>query len=287
MGGAGGLTVLGTPIGNLADLSPRAAERLRAADVVACEDTRRTATLLRHAGSTARMLPVHRHNEAARAGELVARMADGTRVVLVSDAGMPRVSDPGARLVAAAAAAGIPVEVIPGPSAVTAALAVSGLGAGDGFTFLGFVPRRGGERRAALEALASSAVPVVAFESPQRLPALLADLAERMPERPVAVCRELTKVHEEVLRGTAAELAGRVTAPPKGEIALVVGPAPPATVDEGDAADPALRAALVAMIDAGLGAGRAAELAATLGAAPRNRAYEVAVAIAEERRAAT
>ncbi len=277
---------MGTPIGNLADLSPRAAERLRAADVVACEDTRRTAVLLRHAGSTARMLPVHRHNEAARAAGLVERMAEGARVVLVSDAGMPMVSDPGAVLVAAAAAAGLPVEVVPGPSAVTAALAVSGLGTGDGFIFLGFVPRRGGERRAALDAMKASAVPVVAFESPQRLPALLADLAARVPGREVAVCRELTKVHEEVLRGTAAELSARVTDPPKGEIAVVVAPAPAGT--EAAAADePALRAALEAMLDGGLGAGRAAEVVATLGAAPRNRAYELAVEIAAARRAAT
>lgn len=278
---------MGTPIGNLADLAPRAAERLRAADVVACEDTRRTATLLRHAGSTARMVAVHRHNEAARAADLVERMREGARVVLVSDAGMPLVSDPGSRLVAAAADAGLPVDVIPGPSAVTAALAVSGLGAGDGFAFLGFVPRRGGERRAAMDALVASPVPAVAFESPQRLPALLADLAARMPDRRLAVCRELTKVHEEVLRGTAAELAARVTAPPKGEIAVVVGPAPAGAGEDAAAAGaPALRSALEAMLDAGLGAGRAAEIAAALGAAPRNRAYEVALSIAEERRAA-
>jgi 16S rRNA (cytidine1402-2'-O)-methyltransferase len=277
---------VGTPIGNLADLSPRAAERLRAADVVACEDTRRTAVLLRHAGSTARMLPVHRHNEAARAAGLVERMAEGARVVLVSDAGMPAVSDPGAVLVAAAAAAGIPVEVVPGPSAVIAALAASGLGTGGGFAFLGFVPRRGGERRVALEALEAAIVPVVAFESPQRLPVLLGDLAARMPDRAIVVCRELTKVHEEILRGTAAELAARVTDPPKGEIAIVVAPA--AAVAQTAAADAAaVRAALEVMIDGGLGAGRAAEAVALLGAAPRNRAYELAVEIAAARRAAT
>jgi 16S rRNA (cytidine1402-2'-O)-methyltransferase len=282
---AGSLTVVGTPIGNLADLSPRAADRLRGADVVACEDTRRTATLLRHAGSSARMVSVHRHNEASRVAHLVARMGEGARVVLVSDAGMPLVSDPGARLVRAAIDAGVGVEVVPGPSAVTAALAVSGLGTGDGFSFAGFVPRRGAERNEVLEALASSPVPVVAFESPQRLPALLTDLAERIPDRPVAVCRELTKLHEEILRGTAAELAGRLTEPLRGEIAVVVGPAPP--VPAGPADDGPLRAALTALLDAGLGAGRAAEVAAGLGAAPRNKAYRVALAVAEERRRAT
>ncbi len=275
---------MGTPIGNLADLSPRAAERLRDADLVACEDTRRTAVLLRHAGSGARMVAVHRHNEAARSADLVERMGEGLDVVLVSDAGMPLVSDPGARLVRAALDAGLRVDVVPGPSAVTSALAVSGLGEGDGFLFLGFVPRRGAERREALEAIARSAVPVVAFESPQRLPALLADLADRMPERSVAVCRELTKLHEQTMRGTAAELAARVNAPPRGEIALVVGPAP-AETDPPD--DGALQEALGLLLDAGLGAGRAAEVAALLGAASRNDAYRAALAITDRRRRAT
>lgn len=275
---------MGTPIGNLADLSPRAAERLRGADLVACEDTRRTATLLRHAGSDARMVAVHRHNEAARTADLVGRMGGGLRVVLVSDAGMPIVSDPGARLVRAVVEAGLDVEVVPGPSAVTAALAVSGLGEGDGFSFAGFVPRKGAERRAALAAITASAVPVVAFESPQRLVALLGDLAAIAPGRPVAVCRELTKMHEEVQRGTAAELVGRITAPPRGEIAIVVGPAP---ADDGAADDGPLNAALAVLLDAGLGAGRAAEVAALLGAAPRNHAYRAALAIADERRRTT
>ncbi len=278
---------MGTPIGNLADLGPRAAERLRDADVVACEDTRRTATLLRHAGSEARMVAVHRHNEAARTEDLVRRMRDGARVALVSDAGMPLVSDPGARLVAAAVDAGLPVEVVPGPSAVTTALAASGLATGDGFTFLGFVPRRGAERAAALDAVAASVVPVVAFESPQRLPALLADLAARVPDRPVAVCRELTKLHEEVLRGTAAGLAEAVTEPPKGEVAVVVGSAPGTAGAEEGVPEAALRAGVEAMLDAGLGAGRAAEAVAALGAAPRNRAYRLALEVAEERRRAT
>ena len=285
MTGPGGLVVVGTPIGNLEDLSPRAASCLREADLVACEDTRRTATLLRHAGADTRMTAVHRHNEAARAGDLVARMLAGETVAFVSDAGMPLISDPGARLVRAAIDAGLTVTVVPGPSAVTSALAASGLAGEGGFAFLGFVPRKGAERRAAMDRIGALAVPAVCFESPQRLPALLAELAAAWPERPVAVCRELTKLHEEVVRGTAAELAARFGAPPKGEIAVVIGPAAPEP-DAGDD-DVPLRQTLAVLLDAGLGAGRAADVAASLGVAARNRAYRVALAVAEERRSAT
>jgi 16S rRNA (cytidine1402-2'-O)-methyltransferase len=273
MTGQGSLAVVGTPIGNLADLSPRAAGALRDADVVACEDTRRTAVLLRHAGSEAPMLALHQHNEAARAADLVARMRDGARVALVSDAGMPLVSDPGARLVRAALDAGLPVRVVPGPSAVTAALAASGLAGEGGFVFLGFAPRRAAERRRLAERLAGLDVPAVAFESPRRLPALLAELAAAMPDRQVAVFRELTKVHEEVVRGTAAEVAARFAEPPRGEVAVVVGAAPAgAAPDEGR-----LDEVLAVLRDAGLGAGRAADVAAALGVASRNAAYRRAI----------
>jgi 16S rRNA (cytidine1402-2'-O)-methyltransferase len=284
MADGGGLVVVGTPIGNLDDLSPRAASHLREADLVACEDTRRTATLLRHAGADVPMVALHRHNEAARGADLVRRMEAGARVALVSDAGMPLVSDPGARLVRAALDAGLPVGVIPGPSAVTAALAASGLAGEEGFVFVGFVPRRGAARRALMERLAVLDVPAVAFESPQRLPALLAELEGAWPDRPVAVCRELTKLHEEVVRGTAAAVAARYPEPPRGEIAVVIGPAPVGALG-GEPAD--LRAALALMLDAGLGAGRAAELAAALGAGTRNAAYRVALEVADVRRSAT
>lgn len=277
----GGLVVVGTPIGNLDDLSPRAAAALRAADLVACEDTRRTATLLRHAQADVPMAPLHRHNEAARGADLVRRIAAGARVALVSDAGMPLVSDPGARLVRAVRDAGLPVTVVPGPSAVTAALAASGLAGDEGFAFVGFVPRRQGERRALMERLEGLEVPAVAFESPRRLPALLAELAAAWPDRPVAVCRELTKLHEEVVRGTAAEVAARFSQAPRGEIAVVVGAAPPAARDAPAAG---LRDAIAVMLDAGLGAGRAAEVVAALGAAPRNAAYTAALELAAERR---
>ena len=280
MTGAGSLVVVGTPIGNLDDLGPRAAQALRDADLVACEDTRRTATLLRHAGSRAPMVAVHRHSESARAAEIVARARGGERVALVSDAGMPLVSDPGARLVRAALDAGVPVSVVPGPSAVTAALAVSGLAGEEGFAFLGFMPRRAVERRRLMERLGALEVPAVGFESPRRLPGLLAELAAAWPERRVAVCRELTKLHEEVVRGTAAEVAERLAEPPRGEITVVIGPGAPR-----EAGDDALRAAMAVLLDAGLGAGRAAEVAAALGAAPRNRAYRAALAAAEDRRA--
>lgn len=271
---SGSLAVVATPIGALDDLSPRAAQALREADVVACEDTRRTAVLLRHAGSDAPMVPAHQHNEARRAADLVRRMQDGARVVLVSDAGMPAVSDPGARVVAAAVEAGVPVTVIPGPGAVETALVASGLASGTGYAFAGFAPRKAAELRAFVERLDGWAEPVVVFEGPRRVGALLAAIAAHDPARPVAVCRELTKMHEEVLRGTASELAARITAPLKGEVAVVVAPpaAPPAP-DEG-----ALAAAIVPMLDAGMSPARAADVVAALGAAPRNAAYRAALA---------
>lgn len=272
MTGRGSLVVVGTPIGNLADLSPRAAQALRDADVLACEDTRRTAVLRRHAGAGAPMVALHRHNEAARAADLVARMGAGARVALVSDAGMPLVSDPGARLVRAALDASLPVEVVPGPSAVTAALAASGLAGEGGFAFLGFAPRRSAERARLMERLAAMPVPAVLFESPRRLPGLLAELASALPERPVAVCRELTKLHEEVVRGPAAEVAARIAEPPRGEVTLVVGPAPAAPAD-----DARLDEVLHLLGQAGLGPAKAAEVAAALGVAPRNRAYRRAL----------
>ena len=221
---SGSLTVVATPIGNLDDLSPRAAAALCAADVVACEDTRRTATLLRHVGSDAPMVPTHEHNEASRSGDLVRRMQDGAHVVLVSDAGMPAVSDPGARVVAAAIDADIPVMVSPGAGAVELALVASGLANGTGYAFAGFAPRKAGELATFIQHLDAWGEPVVVFEGPKRVGALMRALADHDPDRPVAVCRELTKVHEEVLRGTALELAERITGPLKGEVAVVIAP---------------------------------------------------------------
>jgi 16S rRNA (cytidine1402-2'-O)-methyltransferase len=198
---------------------------------------------------------------------------------------MPLVSDPGARLVRAAVEEGLAVTVVPGPSAVTTALALSGLAEGGGFHFAGFAPRQAGERRAFAERLDALDVPAVVFESPNRLPGLLRDLAARWPDRPAAVLRELTKLHEEALRGTLAELAERLDAPPKGEVVLVLAPAEAPAPGADDAGR--LREALGHMLDAGLGAGRAADLAAALGLARRNAAYRAAVEEAERRRSAT
>jgi 16S rRNA (cytidine1402-2'-O)-methyltransferase len=219
---SGRLVVCPTPIGNLEDVTLRVLSALREADVVACEDTRRTRVLLDRYGVSGRLVSYHEHNEQARSAELVARMRSGDVVALVSDAGMPLVSDPGYVLVRACVAAGLPVEVLPGPSAAITALVASGLPSAE-WRFVGFLPRKKGELARLFGSVAGT---IVAFESPRRVPATLALLASSDPERPVAVCRELTKVHEEVVRGTAAELASRYSgAPPRGEVVLVVGPA--------------------------------------------------------------
>jgi 16S rRNA (cytidine1402-2'-O)-methyltransferase len=218
---SGRLVVCPTPIGNLEDVTLRVLSALREADVVACEDTRRTRVLLDRYGVSGRLVSYHEHNEQARSAELVARMRSGDVVALVSDAGMPLVSDPGYVLVRACVAAGLPVEVLPGPSAAITALVASGLPSAE-WRFVGFLPRKKGELGRLFGSVAGT---IVAFESPRRVPATLALLASSDPERPVAVCRELTKVHEEVVRGTAAELASRYSgAPPRGEVVLVVGP---------------------------------------------------------------
>lgn len=276
----GTLVVIATPIGNLGDLSPRAAEALRDADLVACEDTRRTATLLRAAGSEAPMVPSHQHNEAARAADLVERMRAGAHVALVSDAGMPAVSDPGRRVVAAAIDAGIPVTVVPGAGAVETALVASGLAAESGYVFAGFVPRKGDERKRLLHEIAHAARPLVVFESPRRLRALLSDLQEMDPARPVAVCRELTKLHEEVARGTAADLLEHFPEPPRGEVVVVVAPREtPADPAGDDVADTVTR-----LLDAGLGPKETAAAVAALGLGSRNAAYEAALSETASRR---
>jgi 16S rRNA (cytidine1402-2'-O)-methyltransferase len=214
------LLVCATPIGNLEDITLRVLRELGAADVVLCEDTRRTRVLLDRHGIRARLLSYHEHNEAQRTAELVPRLVAGERVALCTDAGLPGVSDPGTRLVAAARDAGVEVTVLPGPSAVDTALVSSGLATEAGFVFVGFLPRSAGALRALVRAF--GARPTVAFESPQRLPATLRVLADELPARRVAVCRELTKQFEEVVRGTPTELMERFGEPPKGEITLVI-----------------------------------------------------------------
>jgi 16S rRNA (cytidine1402-2'-O)-methyltransferase len=219
----GRLLVCPTPIGNLEDVTVRVLRALREADVLACEDTRHTGRLLaRYDIPAGRLASFHEQNEARRAAELLERMRAGATVALVSDAGMPVVSDPGFQLVRDCLAADIPVEVLPGASAAPVALVASGLPVAR-WCFAGFLPRKRGQRERVLEEAAET---LVAFESPKRLPATLELLAQVDPQRPVAVCRELTKLHEEVARGTAAELAERYhERPPKGEIVLVIGAA--------------------------------------------------------------
>src|SRR6185295_9784418 len=216
------LAVCATPIGNLEDVTLRVLAELRAADVVLCEDTRRTRLLLDRHGISARLLSYHEHNEAARTAELLPRLEAGERLALVSDAGLPGISDPGARLVAATLEAGVPVTVLPGASAVETALVASGL-VGERYQFVGYLPRAETARKVLWEELSGWPFPVVAFESPRRLPASLRSLAAAFPERQLAVCRELTKKFEEVARGSAAEVADRFSEAPRGEITLVIG----------------------------------------------------------------
>jgi 16S rRNA (cytidine1402-2'-O)-methyltransferase len=262
------LSICATPIGNLDDVTLRVLRELAEADLVLCEDTRRTRVLLDRHGISARLLSYREHNEAARTAELLPRLRAGERMALVSDAGLPLISDPGARLVAAAAEAGVPVTVLPGPSAVETALAASGL-VGGRYQFLGYLPR--GERAlAALWAELAAPWPTVAFESPRRLPATLRSLARAAPERRVAVCRELTKRFEQVVRGTAEEAAAVFGEPPKGEITLVIAGAEL----EAGGLDARLALEAVAELTAlGVGRRRAAELVARLTGVSRNRLY--------------
>lgn len=263
---SGRLIVCPTPIGNLEDITLRVLAALREADVVACEDTRRTRVLLDRYGVNAKLVSYHEHNESARAAELVKRMNDGETVALVSDAGMPLVSDPGFVLVRATVAAGLEVEVLPGPSAALAALVASALPS-DRWRFAGFLPRKHGELQQAFAGRET----LVAFESPRRVAESLAVLAELDPERPVAVCRELTKLHEEVVRGKAGELAARYAEePPKGEVVLVVGPAPePTDLD----LTPAL-AAVRRLVESGAKPRIAAGVVADLTGASANALYK-------------
>jgi 16S rRNA (cytidine1402-2'-O)-methyltransferase len=260
------LAVCATPIGNLEDVTLRVLDELRAADVVLCEDTRHTRVLLERHEISARLLSYHEHNEAKRTAELLPRLEAGERVALVSDAGLPGISDPGARLVGAALAAGIPVTVLPGPSAVETALVASGLAA-ERYQFVGFLPRGAGALRALWNELARWPYPVVAFESPRRLPATLRSLAEVDAERIVAVCRELTKKFEEVVRGPAAVVARRFAEAPKGEITLVLGP--PSVCD--DAHDAV--ASVAELVAAGVPRRQAADVVARLTGASRNELY--------------
>ncbi len=276
----GRVVLVATPIGNLADLSPRAVETLAEADVICCEDTRHTRKLLSAAGIRgAHLLAVHAHNEATMAARVVARAQAGEVVALVSDAGLPGVSDPGQRVVRAAVDAGVAVGIVPGPSAALAALVVSGLDA-DRFCFEGFLPRQGGPRRARLAALAAEERTMVIYESPHHLVRTLEDLVGVLgPKRAVALARELTKIHEEVWRGSLHDAVGRVAGgEQRGEWVLVVAGAVPDAVGDAE-----IRAALAVRLERN-GDAKAAVAAVTaeLGVA-RRRVYAQGLALRQSR----
>jgi 16S rRNA (cytidine1402-2'-O)-methyltransferase len=269
------LYLVSTPIGNLGDLSHRAVEVLRAAEVILAEDTRRSAVLLRHYGVEGRLISAHEHNEAARSRLVVELLGEGKDVALVTDAGTPLLSDPGARLVRSAVEAGYPVVPVPGASALLAALVVSGLSA-DRFTFYGFLPRKGGDRESLLSEIARSRYTSVVYESPHRVEALLRDLQDEAgPERRVVVARELTKLHEEVYRATLGEAVERFAERSvRGEIVVLLegNPEVEAEPEEAQAAARTLAEALLAQ---GLPASAVAkELRDRLGMR-RNDAYQL------------
>jgi 16S rRNA (cytidine1402-2'-O)-methyltransferase len=272
----GALVLVATPIGNLGDLAPRAVEVLRDADVIAAEDTRRTRALLSHAGVPAgrRLVPLHAHNERARAAELVDRIRSGDRVAFVCDAGMPGISDPGERLVRVCLDAGLAVELVPGPSATLSALVLSGLPTAR-FVVEGFLPRSGRDRHERLAEVAREPRTIVIFEAPHRVAATVRDLATVCgDERRIAIARELTKLYEEVWRATLGEAVAYVGAhEPRGEHVLVVEGAPPAAAVDDDA----LEAAVARELAGGASARDAAAAVARDLGVPKRRAYDIAV----------
>lgn len=272
----GRLFLVATPIGCLEDMTLRALRILREADTVLAEDTRHTRSLLQHHGVTTPMRSFHAHTGPSKRDKLVDELVAGARFALVTDAGTPIVSDPGAELVAAAVAAGVRVEPIPGPSAVMAALTVAGLRC-DTFRFLGFLPRSGSRRKKALLELSKDRSAVVLFESPRRLAATLEDLASVLAQRRVAVCRELTKVHEEVARGTAAELAARFAEGARGEITLVVEADDAAGVSAAPTAE-VLGERVAELLAEGLSTKEVARQVAVELGVPRRVAYQAALA---------
>lgn len=265
-----GLYLVATPIGNLGDVTLRGLETLAAADTIYCEDTRITVRLLERYGLRVPLKALHEHNEADLAPSLVAAIQDGKALALVSDAGTPLISDPGYRLVKACAEAGVPVTALPGANAVLTALQLSGL-ATDQFHFAGFLPSGDGERGKALEQLLHVTATVIAYESPHRVRDTLADIAARDPQRPVVLARELTKLHEEVLRGTAGEVLAALSAREtiKGECVVVIG----ARMAQEVALDDTQIARIIADAAAALPAGKAAQQVAKLTGLSRDEAF--------------
>lgn len=270
----GTLYVIATPIGNLGDLSPRAGQVLRTVGLIAAEDTRVTRKLLNHLGAGTPCISYHAHSRPGQARRVLAALDDGD-VALVSDAGSPTVSDPGAGLVAEAAERGHSVVAVPGPSAVTAALSVSGLPA-DRFLFLGFLPRRSADRRALLQSVSTEPGTLVCFETPRRALAALRDIHEALGDRQMAVCRELSKLHEEVFRGTPAEASEHFSSgqPPRGEFVLVIAGGVPA--QEG-ASDDEIRGRLAELAATGLAGRRLVDAAVVATGAARSRVYRLSL----------
>ncbi len=289
-GTPGTLMLVATPIGNLGDLSPRAARALADADVIACEDTRHSRKLLTHAGvGGKRLVALHEHNEDSQIPALLAWLSDGASIALVSDAGTPLISDPGGRLVLAAVSAGIAVSTVPGPCAAIGALVVSGLDC-ERWCFEGFLPRAGTARAARLASLAIEERTSVLYEAPHRVVVTLGALAEVCgPKRRLAVVRELTKLHEEVWRGTLGEAVARPAwsvegAPPRGEHVIVLAGAPEPVPETEEEIESALEAAVGAALAAGRGVREAAALAGASLGVPRRRAYEAALRVREAAR---
>lgn len=267
--------MVATPIGNLEDVTLRALRVLREADAVVAEDTRRTRALLSHHGIATKVVSFHAHSPDTRVSSLVEELVRGGRLALVTDAGTPLVSDPGIRLVTGAAAAGVDVESVPGPSAVTAALAVAAIRC-DTFRFVGFLPRSGGRRKRVLEEIAAERGATILFEAANRLAGTLEDLASHVGDvRRIAVCRELTKLHEEVARGSAAELAARFAEGARGEITVVIegtGAEAGATAEVPDEAE--LDAQIAALLASGVSPRDVAREIARIGKLPRSEAYQ-------------
>jgi 16S rRNA (cytidine1402-2'-O)-methyltransferase len=277
---AGALYVVATPIGNLADLTLRAIHVLALADTVACEDTRNSGALLRHLGLDKPLLAVHEHNEQRAALRVVALLQQGQRVAVVSDAGTPAVSDPGAVLVAAVAAAGHRVVPIPGPSSALAAVSAAGDARAAGFRVVGFLPAKGGERRTTLQAVLADGGSQVLFEAPHRIETLARELAEVAPARRITVCRELTKQFESIVSMEAGTMPAWLQADPnhgRGEFVLVLHALPP-VVSDGDTLPPIVTRALEVLLRA-LPLKQAAALAAEIGGVPRKAAYQAALAM--------
>lgn len=274
------LRVCPTPIGNLGDITLRTLEALNNAGLIAVEDTRHTRKLLSHYGISKTMVSFHEHNELNRLPELLARLRDGEELALVSDAGMPGICDPGYRLITAALDEGLPVEVLPGPSALDTALVSSGF-ATDSFVFMGYLPRRKGELEKALSAINNESRTCVAYESPHRLAKTLAAAAPMLADSRIAICRELTKKFEEVKRGTAAELAAGLPEKVKGEIVLVFEGT--GTVEKMAPVDNLVEKALSGLLEEGLSPRRAAELLSLATGTSRNRLYKNALELKNDR----